>query len=97
MGGIYKDSTFIVNLEKKTCGCRQWDTSEIPCIHALAVTNRNNLRKEEFVSPYLLLDSYKKSYAYMIAHLPYSRQWPDRQRNNASTNKQNSAWKAKEE
>src|SRR5437588_1418014 len=73
----YKESTFVVDLEKKTCGCKQWDVSGIPCFHAFAAINKNNLSKVDFVSPYLLRDSYLKAYANMIAPLPDSRQWPD--------------------
>src|SRR4051812_33345809 len=43
----------------------------------MAAINKNNLRREDFVSPYLLKDAYKRSYAYIIAPLPDSRQWPD--------------------
>ena len=27
----------IVDLEKRSCSCREWDLDELPCIHAMAV------------------------------------------------------------
>ena len=33
---IRDNDNFFVNLEKKTCACRRWDLSSIPCYHAIA-------------------------------------------------------------
>lgn len=43
----YKESTFVVDLGNKTCGCRKWDVSGILCIHALAAIKRTICEKKK--------------------------------------------------
>lgn len=40
-----------VNLSLRTCVCRRWDMSGIPCCHALRViTEKKSLNREDFIS-----------------------------------------------
>lgn len=66
----YKESTFVVDLAKKSCGCRVWDVSGIPCVHALAAIHKNNWKKEYFIHTFLLKDTYEVS---SICHFPSIR------------------------
>lgn len=43
---------YVVNLGERTCSCRKWDLSGIPCCHAVAVTWYNNYVLEDFVETY---------------------------------------------
>src|SRR5437588_2187687 len=56
----YHESTFVVDIGKQTCGCRQWDVSGLPCMHAMSAINQNNLKKEDLVHPYLLKELQEK-------------------------------------
>jgi hypothetical protein len=42
--------TFVVNLEHKTCACRKWDLTGIPCCHAISCIWHNEVQPEEYVS-----------------------------------------------
>ena len=33
---IRDNDKFVVNLDKKTCACRRWDLSGVPCYHAIS-------------------------------------------------------------
>jgi hypothetical protein len=44
--------TYIVNLVQKTCTCRKWDLTGIPCCHAIACIWHNRKDPEAFVSSY---------------------------------------------
>lgn len=43
---------YIVNLKEKTCSCRKWDLSGIPCPHAIACIWHNKVNPEDYVSQY---------------------------------------------
>jgi hypothetical protein len=45
-------STYAVNLKQKTCACRKWDLTGIPCCHAIACIWFNKKDPEEYVSSY---------------------------------------------
>ncbi|XP_073223518.1 uncharacterized protein [Cicer arietinum] len=44
--------TYTVNLHTKTCACRKWDLTGIPCCHALVCIWHNKADPESYVSPY---------------------------------------------
>ncbi|XP_057417051.1 uncharacterized protein LOC130711447 [Lotus japonicus] len=43
---------YAVNLDAKSCACRRWDLTGIPCCHVVACIWYNNTRPEDFVDPY---------------------------------------------
>ena len=45
-------STYAVNLKQKTCACRKWDLTGIPCCHVIACIWFNKKDPEEYVSSY---------------------------------------------
>lgn len=34
------ENAFVVDLNKRTCSCREWDITGIPCIHAMSSTRK---------------------------------------------------------
>ncbi|KAL5782608.1 hypothetical protein ACOSP7_007637 [Xanthoceras sorbifolium] len=42
----------IVDLENRTCSCREFDLDQIPCAHALAAIKHRGLHYTTFTSPY---------------------------------------------
>lgn len=43
---------YIVDLKIKSCACRRWDLSGIPCCHAIACMYYNNEIPEDYVNPW---------------------------------------------
>ncbi|PNX89230.1 sucrose-phosphate synthase-like protein, partial [Trifolium pratense] len=41
---------YVVNLVEKTCACRRWELSGIPCVHAISCLWFNNTKPEDFVA-----------------------------------------------
>ncbi|KAL0329380.1 UNVERIFIED_CONTAM: hypothetical protein Sradi_4924700 [Sesamum radiatum] len=60
------------NLEMRTCTCRIWQLSGIPCKHACSAIFNQNLQPEDMVHPYYNVDTYKQVYEHAI--LPISGQ-----------------------
>lgn len=69
------DTTYTVDLKDKTCGCRQWDLTGIPCKHAYVAIGLNKQKVEEYVHPYYSRDTYLGVYHHMIQPIPGKHDW----------------------
>ncbi|KAK9048569.1 hypothetical protein SSX86_032465 [Deinandra increscens subsp. villosa] len=65
-----------VDIEKKTCTCRKWNLTGIPCFHACAVYGFLQLPVEEYVDHYYSKEMYLKAYENYIPPLPSEKYWP---------------------
>ncbi|KAL2925707.1 AT-hook motif nuclear-localized protein 27 [Bienertia sinuspersici] len=71
----YLDS-MTVNLEEKTCTCRKWDLTGIPCCHAIAAIYFCHREAEEYVHDYYKKETYLKAYSGSIPPVEGERHWP---------------------
>jgi len=54
---------FVVNLIERTCTCRAWQGSGIPCKHAIAyITSIPGAILEDYVHEYYSVDKFKAAY-----------------------------------
>ena len=68
---------FVVNLHEKTCSCRQWQVSGIPCKHAIAfITSLSNVPLENHVDMYYSVENFRLAYAQVIPAMEDKSQWP---------------------
>ncbi|XP_077222088.1 uncharacterized protein LOC143855924 [Tasmannia lanceolata] len=67
---------FVVNLRERSCGCRNWDLTGIPCTHAAAAIFFKHDSVEEYVHPYYRRDAFQRSYGELIHPMPSMEQWP---------------------
>ncbi|XP_019257711.1 PREDICTED: uncharacterized protein LOC109235922 [Nicotiana attenuata] len=58
--------TFLVDLNKRTCDCFQFQFDELPCIHAIAAIEKRNIKKSNFCSHWYLKESWLKTYERQI-------------------------------
>ncbi|CAJ2628837.1 unnamed protein product [Trifolium pratense] len=58
--------TYIVNLIQKTCTCRKWDLTGIPCCHAIACIWHNKKEPEDYVSSYYRKSTFMATYSHII-------------------------------
>lgn len=67
---------FVVNLEEKTCSCRQWQVSGIPCKHAIAfITSLPNAPLEKYVDMYYSVEKFRAAYEHLIPAIADKRHW----------------------
>ncbi|KAH9612102.1 hypothetical protein KSS87_002582, partial [Heliosperma pusillum] len=71
----YHAERFVVDLHAKTCGCKKWDITGIPCPHVFACIIKKRLDPEDFVHPAYSKEMYLKAYGTMIKALPGPKQW----------------------
>ncbi|KAL3630451.1 hypothetical protein CASFOL_023435 [Castilleja foliolosa] len=70
-------STFhAVDLDQKTCSCKRWDFTGIPCNHAVAAIWKMKLKPESFVDVYFQKQTYMKQYKPIMNPLIDKSLWP---------------------
>ncbi|XP_070020845.1 uncharacterized protein [Nicotiana sylvestris] len=67
--------TFLVDLNKRTCDCFQFQLDELPCIHAIAVIEKRNIKKSDFCSHWYLKESWLKTYERQIHPVGHTDSW----------------------
>ncbi|KAL2904744.1 Replicase polyprotein 1ab [Bienertia sinuspersici] len=65
-----------VDLQNRSCTCRKWDATGIPCCHAIACIYFQNKDAESFVDDLYKRACYLKAYAGSIPPCEGERHWP---------------------
>ncbi|WCJ39720.1 hypothetical protein M5689_020686 [Euphorbia peplus] len=68
---------YIVNLEEKTCTCRRWQLTGLPCSHAICAIRHNNQRVEDFVSKHYHVSTFMEMYGNYINPTNNEELWPE--------------------
>ncbi|KAM6563311.1 hypothetical protein CsatB_023309 [Cannabis sativa] len=66
------------NLETKTCSCRSYDLTGIPCGHALACIRYSNLSEYDFLAECYKKEAFLATYEGSIAPMPGPEHWPNK-------------------
>ncbi|KAL7257647.1 hypothetical protein ACSBR1_003874 [Camellia fascicularis] len=74
VGGIFGDQ-YVVDLDAKTCSCRRWDLTRIPCAHAVAVIWNCNKEPEAFADHWCRKDTYLRAYNHIIYPMNGQDMW----------------------
>lgn len=65
-----------VDLQRKTCGCRKWETSGIPCVHAMASIKLMQQDPFDYVHECYKVDTYLKCYGNFLSPINGRDLWP---------------------
>lgn len=66
---------FVVNMRRRTCGCRVWQMTGIPCVHACAAIRHSCKDATDYGHDFYSLEMYKKAYEPIIYPMPSEEQW----------------------
>jgi hypothetical protein len=66
---------FVVDLMYHSCGCRQWDMTNILCPHAISAILYHSSKPEQYLHQYYSVEYYKMAYDLMIYTVPSEDQW----------------------
>ncbi|XP_071676965.1 uncharacterized protein [Lolium perenne] len=69
------DKTYAVNLTARTCGCKRWDLSGIPCSHAVSAIYKAFLHPEDFVNDFFKKQMYMEAYNPVVYPVPGEDSW----------------------
>ena len=68
---------FVVNLDQRTCTCRAWQVSGLPCKHALAyITSIRGEKIEDHVDNYYSVQKFRSAYEGIIPAILDKSMWP---------------------
>ncbi|CAI9287332.1 unnamed protein product [Lactuca saligna] len=73
----FHDAAYGVDLIAKTCACRIWKLTGIPCLHGVAAISSLNQDAETYVSQSYSKEAYLKCYNYSINPLNGSDMWEE--------------------
>ncbi|RYR05215.1 hypothetical protein Ahy_B06g085098 [Arachis hypogaea] len=60
-------TNMVVDLESRTCTCRFWQLTSMPCTHAIvAIQDKNDKGPEEYCHEWLTMDAYRRTYYFNI-------------------------------
>ena len=71
----YYSTQASVNLVERTCSCRMWDITGVPCKHAISAIYANRELPEAYVHKYFLKDIYLAIYNHVINPVPSKEEW----------------------
>ena len=66
---------FVVDLRARTCACRYWDVTGIPCPHAVSCIHSENWDPAYFVSPWFKREKYIDAYSRSISPMDSKILW----------------------
>ncbi|KAL7240564.1 hypothetical protein ACSBR2_006259 [Camellia fascicularis] len=69
------DTTHVVDSRAKTCGCRDWDLTNIPCKHAISYIYLIGEKPKAYVHNYFSKETYLRIYSFMINPMPGEHDW----------------------
>ncbi|XP_020549562.1 uncharacterized protein LOC110011996 [Sesamum indicum] len=71
----FDGARYTVDLKEKTCSCRSWDLTGIPCNHAMSAISAQVLDPDDFVHKCYNVDTFCKVYAPAIMPLDGLEMW----------------------
>ena len=68
---------FVVNLQERTCSCRKWQVSGVPCKHAISfIASLTNAPLVNYVDMYYSIEKFRAAYSQLIPAMVDKSQWP---------------------
>lgn len=67
---------YTVNLERKTCSCRYWQLSGLPCCHAISAIYTASKKLDDYIAPCFSIKEYMKTYEHCLQPVEGQERWP---------------------
>ncbi|KAH0727461.1 hypothetical protein KY290_004313 [Solanum tuberosum] len=74
--GLVEGDNWVVDLYNRTCSCRQWELSGVPCKHVISSIWLKNDEVINYVDDYYKVDTYQKIYEASILPMNGPDLWP---------------------
>ncbi|PON32759.1 Zinc finger, PMZ-type [Parasponia andersonii] len=63
------------DLDRRSCSCRRWELTAIPCMHAVSVIYDNNEEPEDYIHEAYLKNTYVNTYKHVIHGIRKEAEW----------------------
>lgn len=70
------DGQFVVNINEKTCTCRRWQLTGIPCVHAISSIYYNHDRPENHINECYRVSKFLATYRHILNPTQGRDCWP---------------------
>ncbi|XP_071713604.1 uncharacterized protein [Rutidosis leptorrhynchoides] len=77
----HKNEAFKVNEQRKTCSCRMWQLSGIPCAHACSAIFAINKSPEDYIPAWFRKEMYMRTYSAYLRLVGGIKSWVPNQLN----------------
>ena len=67
---------FEVDMKNKTCSCRKWQLTGIPCCHGCQAILSINAEPETYMNDCFKKDTYMRAYSHLMCPMKGSKEWP---------------------
>lgn len=68
---------YVVDLESRTCSCRRWQLTGIPCAHAIQAIVEQNEDPQTYLASCYKVETYMKVYSHYIEPINGHELWPN--------------------
>ncbi len=72
----YTGHRFTVNLKERTCSCRYWQLSGLPCPHAITCIYCETNCIDDYISRSYTIENFKRTYAHCLQPVEGQAAWP---------------------
>ncbi|KAK9163570.1 hypothetical protein Syun_004472 [Stephania yunnanensis] len=66
-----------VDMKARTCSCREWNLTGIPCPHSICTIYHRSKTPEDFVAHWYHKETYIKAYKHIMGVVPGKNLWPE--------------------
>ncbi|XP_074290697.1 uncharacterized protein LOC141617401 [Silene latifolia] len=70
-----KGEQYVVNLNSRSCGCKYWDLTGLPCPHSMACMLEKRMDPKDYVDEVYSKERYMLTYAHSVSPMPGVKQW----------------------
>jgi hypothetical protein len=70
-----REKEYVLNLVRRTCGCKQWDMTGIPCAHAICAIWSDNADPLDYVNDWYIVDMLKNAYNEIVYPMSIEDHW----------------------
>uniref|UniRef100_A0A0A9AVD5 SWIM-type domain-containing protein n=1 Tax=Arundo donax TaxID=35708 RepID=A0A0A9AVD5_ARUDO len=72
----HEGKRYKVDIEKRTCSCRYWELSGIPCCHAISAIYIMSGNPEDYIADCYTIEYYNKTYEHCMLPMEGMSSWP---------------------
>ena len=70
-----RDYSHIIDINSKTCDCRRWQLTGVPCSHAIACLRHERINPKSMLAPCYSIQAFNTAYEFNIWPCRDQRQW----------------------
>jgi hypothetical protein len=61
-----EDRKYVVHMQQRSCTCRYWELSGLPCCHAISCIYKASEKLDDYIAPCFTISEYLKTYEHVL-------------------------------